>query len=318
MKSHLKNYIIISLFAFILIATAVLFKATMKEDLLLYYLLISIKNNILLSVATLLSFLGSIKGLIVVSFFLVFILKSNKQRIFLFLDLIGSGLIINITKNIFLRERPIIGQNLLADYSFPSGHTFIAITFYGFLLYLVMKDKESNYKKLKEGLLLFLIITIPLSRLILGVHYLTDVLGGITLGLAYLFFLIIMYENNFLKDKEDETKLIFSFKYASEGIITTIKEERNMFIHFLIAIIVVITGIYVRLSLNEWFICLLLFALVFSLELINTAIENIVDLVATKKNKKAKMAKDAAAGAVLIAAIFASIIGIIIFLPKFF
>lgn len=318
MKSHLKNYIIISLFAFILIATSVLFKATMKEDLLLYYLLISIKNNILLLVATLLSFLGSIKGLIVVSFLLVFILKSNKQRIFLFLDLIGSGLIINITKNIFLRERPIIGQNLLADYSFPSGHTFIAITFYGFLLYLVMKDKESNYKKLKEGVLLFLIITIPLSRLILGVHYLTDVLGGITLGLAYLFFLIIMYESNFLKDKEDETKLIFSFKYAFEGIITTIKEERNMFIHFLIAIIVVITGIYVRLSLNEWFICLLLFALVFSLELINTAIENTVDLVATKKNKKAKIAKDAAAGAVLIAAIFASIIGIIIFLPKFF
>lgn len=318
MKSRLKNYIIISLFAFILIATAVLFKATMKEDLLLYYLLISIKNNILLSVATLLSFLGSIKGLIVVSFFLVFILKSNKQRIFLFLDLIGSGLIINITKNIFLRERPIIGQNLLADYSFPSGHTFIAITFYGFLLYLVMKGKQSNYKKLKEGVLLFLIITIPLSRLILGVHYLTDVLGGITLGLAYLFFLIIMYESNFLKDKEDETKLIFSFKYAFEGIITTIKEERNMFIHFLIAIIVVITGVYVRLSLNEWLICLLLFALVFSLELINTAIENTVDLVTTKKNKKAKIAKDAAAGAVLIAAIFASIIGIIIFLPKFF
>lgn len=318
MKSRLKNYIIISLFAFILIATAVLFKATMKEDLLLYYLLISIKNNILLSVATLLSFLGNIKGLIVVSFFLVFILKSNKQRIFLFLDLIGSGLIINITKNIFLRERPIIGQNLLADYSFPSGHTFIAITFYGFLLYLVMKGKQSNYKKLKEGVLLFLIITIPLSRLILGVHYLTDVLGGITLGLAYLFFLIIMYESNFLKDKEDETKLTFSFKYAFEGIITTIKEERNMFIHFLIAIIVVITGIYVRLSLNEWLICLLLFALVFSLELINTAIENTVDLVTTKKNKKAKLAKDAAAGAVLIAAIFASIIGIIIFLPKFF
>lgn len=318
MKSHLKNYIIISLFAFILIATAVLFKATMREDLLLYYLLISIKNNILLSVATLLSFLGSIRGLIVVSFFLVFILKSNKQRIFLFLDLIGSGLIINITKNIFLRERPIIGQNLLADYSFPSGHTFIAISFYGFLLYLVMKDKKVSYKKLKEGVLLFLIITIPLSRLILGVHYLTDVLGGITLGLAYLFFLIIMYESNFLKDKEDETKLNYSFKYAFEGIITTIKEERNMFIHFLIAIIVVITGIYVRLSLNEWLICLLLFALVFSLELINTAIENTVDLVTTKKNKKAKIAKDAAAGAVLIAAIFASIIGIIIFLPKFF
>lgn len=317
MKSHLKNYIIISLFAFILVATAVLFRVTIREDLLLYYLLISIKNNILLSVATLVSFFGSIKGLIVVSFFLIFILKSNKQRIFLFLDLISSGLIINITKNIFLRERPIIGQTLLKDYSFPSGHTFIAISFYGFLLYLVMKDRKSNYKKLKIGLLLFLIITIPLSRLILGVHYLTDILGGIALGLAYLFFLIIMYESNFLKDKEDETKLTFSFKYAFEGIISTIKEERNMFIHFLISIIVVIAGVYVRLSLNEWLICLLLFAIVLSLELINTAIENTVDLVTTKKNKKAKIAKDAAAGAVLIAAIFASIIGIIIFLPKF-
>ena len=126
----------------------------------------------------------------------------------------------------------------------------------------------------------------------------------------------MLYESNFIKDKEDETKLIFSFKYAIEGIISTIKEERNMFIHFLIAIIVVITGIYVKLSLNEWLICLLLFALIFSLELINTAIENTVDLVTTKKNKKAKIAKDAAAGAVLIASIFASIIGIIIFLPK--
>ena len=317
MKNHLKNYIIISLLAFILIATAVLLQATIKEDLLLYYLLISIKNNILLSIATLLSFLGSVKGLVVVAFFLVFLLKSNKKRIFLFLNLINSGLIINITKNIFLRERPIIGQNLLNDYSFPSGHSFIAVSFYGFLLYLVMQDKNTSHKKLKESILVSLIITIPLSRLILGVHYLTDILGGITLGLAHLFFIIMLYESNFIKDKEDETKLIFSFKYAIEGIISTIKEERNMLIHFLIAIIVVITGIYVKLSLNEWLICLLLFALVFSLELINTAIENTVDLVTTKKNKKAKIAKDAAAGAVLIASIFASIIGIIIFLPKF-
>ena len=64
-----------------------------------------------------------------------------------------------------------------------------------------------------------------------------------------------------------------------------------MFIHFLVSTLVIIAGIYVRLSVIEWVVCLLLFALVFSLELINTAIENTVDLVTLKKDKKAKFAK---------------------------
>ncbi len=317
MKYRLKNYIIIALFAFILIATSVLLEATMREDLLLYYSLISIKNNLLLAFATLLSFFASFEGLIIVLFFLVFLLKSNKKRTFLFLDLLGSGLIVYLTKNIFIRERPIIGQMTLKDYSFPSGHSFFAVSFYGFLLYLLLKDKNVKHRKLKIGILSFLIITIPLSRLVLGVHYLTDILGGITLGLAYLFALLMLYESNFIKEEQDKTELTFSFKYAIEGIISTLKKERNMFIHFLVSILVVIAGIYVKLSVTEWLICLLLFALVFSLELINTAIESTVDLVTLKKDKKAKLAKDAAAGAVLIACIFASIIGIIIFLPKF-
>ena len=318
MKYHLKNYIIIALFAFILIATSVLLGATAREDLLLYYSLISIKNNLLLSLATLISFIASFKGLIIILFFLLFFLNSNKKRIFLFFDLLGSGLVVFLTKNIFLRDRPIMGQMTLKDYSFPSGHSFLAVSFYGFLLYLLLKDKNVKYRKLKIGILIFLIITIPLSRLILGVHYLTDVLGGITLGLAYLFALLMLYESNFIKEREDKTELTFSFKYAIEGIVATLKKERNMFIHFLVSTLVIIAGIYVKISVIEWVVCLLLFALVFSLELINTAIENTVDLVTLKKDKKAKLAKDAAAGAVLIAAIFASIIGIIIFLPKFF
>lgn len=317
MKYHFKNYIIIALFAFILIATSVLLGATAREDLLLYYSLISIKNNLLLSLATLISFIASFKGLIIILFFLLFFLNSNKKRIFLFFDLVGSGLVVFLTKNIFLRDRPIMGQMTLKDYSFPSGHSFLAVSFYGFLLYLLLKDKNVKYRKLKIGILIFLIITIPLSRLILGVHYLTDVLGGITLGLAYLFALLMLYESNFIKEREDKTELTFSFKYAIEGIVATLKKERNMFIHFLVSTLVIIAGIYVKLSVIEWVVCLLLFALVFSLELINTAIENTVDLVTLKKDKKAKFAKDAAAGAVLIAAIFASIIGIIIFLPKF-
>ena len=63
---------------------------------------------------------------------------------------------------------------------------------------------------------------------------------------------------------------------------------------------------------------MILFGLVISLELVNTAIENVVDLVTMEKKPKAKIAKDVAAGAVLVSAIFSAIIGLIIFIPKIF
>ena len=96
----------------------------------------------------------------------------------------------------------------------------------------------------------------------------------------------------------------------------TIKEERNIKIHLLAVIVVIIMGIIYKISRMEWMICILLFGLVISSELINTAIENAVDLVTTEENKLAKIAKDAAAGAVLINAIISVIIAGIIWIPK--
>ena len=89
-----------------------------------------------------------------------------------------------------------------------------------------------------------------------------------------------------------------------------------MQIHSLVTVLVVIFGIILKISMIEWFICMLLFAIVLSLELVNTAIEAVVDLVTEEKKPLAKKAKDAAAGAVLISAIFAAIMGGIIFFPK--
>ena len=103
-----------------------------------------------------------------------------------------------------------------------------------------------------------------------------------------------------------------SFKYAIEGLYTGIKEERNLKIHIVIMIFVII----LKISKIEWIICIILFGLVISAELMNTAIENVVDLVTMEKNQKAKIAKDVAAGAVLVTAISSAIIGFIIFLPK--
>lgn len=73
---------------------------------------------------------------------------------------------------------------------------------------------------------------------------------------------------------------------------------------------------FFSISPAEWLVCLVLFSLVMGAELINTAIEAAVDLACPRENPKAKLAKDAAAGAVLICAIFAAMAGTIIFLPK--
>lgn len=110
--------------------------------------------------------------------------------------------------------------------------------------------------------------------------------------------------------------LLKSFKYAFEGIVTGIQEEKNMKIHITIMILVIIFGIILKIDKIEWIICIILFGFVISLELVNTAIENTVDLVTLEKMPKAKIAKDVAAGAVLIATITSAIIGLIIFVPK--
>lgn len=115
------------------------------------------------------------------------------------------------------------------------------------------------------------------------------------------------------KNKKDP--ITRSFGYAFEGIRTGILKERNMKIHCLAVILVTAAGTFLGLSAVEWCICLLLFALVISLELVNTAVEAAVDLVTEERKPLAKIAKDTAAGAVLFASLAAVIIGCIIFIP---
>lgn len=107
-----------------------------------------------------------------------------------------------------------------------------------------------------------------------------------------------------------------SFGHACSGIFTGITKERNMKIHLIATMLVVIAGFLLHISIIEWYICLILFGLIMALELVNTAVEAVVDLVTEERKPLAKIAKDTAAGAVLIAAIMAAIIGCMIFFPK--
>lgn len=111
-------------------------------------------------------------------------------------------------------------------------------------------------------------------------------------------------------------KRINSFKYAFEGIIMTIRSETNMKIHLFVMILVIVAGVVLKLSAVQWKICIILFSLVIAGELFNTAIEAVVDMVMPEFHPKAKIAKDAAAGGVLVLAIGAAIIGLMIFIPK--
>ena len=312
----MKRKIIILLSLFVILTICVLLDITGVIDYNIYNVLSTSNVEFLTVCSNVVTSLASSQAIIIITLILIFLLNTNHQRIFVIINTLISAGIIILSKNIFLRERPLIGSEILSSYSFPSGHSLIATTYYGFLIYLLRRSKcKEEYKVIGTTFLTTLIVLICLSRLILNVHYLTDVVGGVILGLVILLVLIYFFEATF-KPKEKEKPLLKTLSYGFNGILYTLKHERNMVIHFLVMILVIIAGIVFKITFVEWGVCFVLFALVLSLELMNTALENVVDLVTEEKKAKAKVAKDAAAGAVLVSAIFAVIIGISIFLPR--
>ncbi|MBU2036174.1 diacylglycerol kinase family protein [Patescibacteria group bacterium] len=107
-----------------------------------------------------------------------------------------------------------------------------------------------------------------------------------------------------------------SFKYAFEGLKLTFKNEPNFRIQLILALLSTFLGIILKISQIEWLILITVIFLVLLLELINSSLEALVNLVSPEINEKAKIAKDTAAGAVLVASILSLIIGIALFLPK--
>jgi len=113
-------------------------------------------------------------------------------------------------------------------------------------------------------------------------------------------------------------KFIQSFVYAWNGICYGIGAERNAKVHLISAIIVIIAGFMTGLSLLEWFIVIILICGMLALELMNSAVERVVNLLTIERHILAKQAKDLAAGAVLVYAIGSAIIGLLLFIPKWF
>lgn len=109
-----------------------------------------------------------------------------------------------------------------------------------------------------------------------------------------------------------------AFMYAGQGIVHAFQAERNFKFHTFATVFVIIIGLITGLSIYEWLIIILLIGGMLALEAMNAAVERVVDLVTEDHHPLAKQAKDLAAGAVLLFALASVVIGLLIFIPKFF
>ena len=111
-------------------------------------------------------------------------------------------------------------------------------------------------------------------------------------------------------------RFFISFKYSFDGLKYAYLNEQSMLLHLISTIIIIVLGIFFKISLIEWIICITLLTCIMSIELLNTAIEATVDLVTKEKRELAKIAKDTSSASAGIISIFSLIIFLMIFIPK--
>lgn len=189
----LKNYkwliCFICLFYFLLLAEDVFTKEIIQIDDIVYKFIAShFISNSLTPIVKIITFFGSATWIVIFTIILFVIIRNKRQNILLGTNLCIVTIINQILKHIFKRSRPtefrIIDES---GYSFPSGHSMVSMAFYGYLIYLVYKNIKNKYLKwILIIVLSILIILIGISRIYLGVHYTSDVLGGYLLSVSYL------------------------------------------------------------------------------------------------------------------------------------
>ena len=188
---------IISGIGFLVILLSILFGRSLFIDNLVYPA--NLRSDLLTKVCKVVTILGDkyfIAALVVLIAGILFLKKKRKTSILLCFNLFNIVVLNKVIKYLVARPRP---ANMLIEkdgYSFPSGHSMLSIGVYGFLIYLICKSNLSKSLKRCLTIVLSLIIFIVgITRLYLGVHYPSDVLGGYLLSFAYLLvFITIVYD----------------------------------------------------------------------------------------------------------------------------
>lgn len=184
----------ICLIGFLLIAEDVYEKELMKKDIIGYYLVSTfLISDFATPIAKFITNFGGAMCLILITVVIFIFVKNKRIGIAVAFNLVIATTLNVILKNILQRPRP--NEFRMIDetgYSFPSGHSMISMAFYGFLIYLIYKYvKNENIKIALIIFLGFLIVSIGISRIYLGVHYTSDVLAGFLVAISYL----IVYSN---------------------------------------------------------------------------------------------------------------------------
>lgn len=162
----------------------------------------NIMNDTLSSILKCVTHLGGVAFIVLLGVLCFMFCKKN--RWFITFDLVGCTVINQTIKHIVRRPRPNV-LRLVSEsgYSFPSGHSMISVAFYGLVIYFVYKNINNKYLKWSLiSLLSLLILTIGFSRIYVGVHYFTDVVGGFFLALAYLIVYIYIYNKKVIKNEK--------------------------------------------------------------------------------------------------------------------
>ena len=209
MKEKIKEFIVknlkwiilfICLIGFLALAEDVFNKEIMNGDIIGYKIISTfLISDFTIPIAKFITNFGGAIFLIVVTIVLFILIKNKKIRLSIFSNLVIITILNQLLKRILQRPRPteyrIIEET---GYSFPSGHSMISMAFYGYLIYLIYKYAKNKYIKwISIVLLSILICAIGISRIYLGVHYTSDVLGGFLISISYLI-IYICAVNKFL------------------------------------------------------------------------------------------------------------------------
>lgn len=162
----------------------------------IYLLLNNLENSILTNFFKIITYLGSAYILIFIAFISLFFIKKNNKYKYISINLALAFLFNQILKNIFRRTRPLF-KHLVKEsgFSFPSGHAMVSFCFYGLIIYFIHKS-NLKHKRIYEILLIVIIVLIGLTRIYLGVHYFSDIIGGFLFGLLYLLLFIRLLKLN--------------------------------------------------------------------------------------------------------------------------
>lgn len=213
MKEKLKKFIVknlkwivlfICLIGFFSLAEDVFNKEIMNGDIVGYKLVSTfLISDFATPIAKFITNFGGAIILIGLAFTLFIFIKNKKIGVSIISNLAIITVLNQLLKRIVQRPRPtefrIVEES---GYSFPSGHSMVSMAFYGYLIYLIYKYVKNKYVKWISIILLSLLIClIGISRIYLGVHYTSDVLGGFLISISYLI-IYISAANKFIIEKE--------------------------------------------------------------------------------------------------------------------